>query len=485
MKKQLKKIIWGRILGFAGILLIFMIQACQNNPMTVSPPASSTSAITFTSTAIPPSPTATLIPTATPDPAVIASWNADTVKVISVFKLHADHVRRLVWSPDGSMLASAGNDRTVHVIDPTSGESLFVFKNHKGEVEGLDWSPDGKMLASASWDKTTRVWDPLTGEQFAVLQGHKKAHSGVAWSPDGTHLATISYDYSLIIWDTATWKPVFVIEKAHDGDIKSVAWSKDGTLLATGGKDGKVNIWDPNTGELFRALWGHVDYVLGVSWAPGENKLASGGFDQTVRIWNADSGEELFFFDKSKGLVNTTAWSPVGPMVASAGWDINIGLWDVEQGTLLEFLYAHRQAIWTIAWSPDGKKIASGDTEGKVFIWGIKEDVQGETPNTVSDCTQWAGTWEEYPCEICAEKTGYVLSFTVNDACEISGASMYGGFESQMEGNITESTLQFREFGDEQGCYFYGDLELKDKYFEGVYSTTCDTQLYGIFRKAE
>jgi WD40 repeat protein len=56
------------------------------------------------------------------------------------------------------------------------------------------WSPDGTRLASAANDKTVRVWDPETGTELHQLSGHTNSVVSVAWSPDGTRLASASED---------------------------------------------------------------------------------------------------------------------------------------------------------------------------------------------------------------------------------------------------------------------------------------------------
>ena len=434
------------------------------------------------------SPTLTSTPTITPDPLLIASWNANEVKRLNDYEIHNDAIRRLAWSPNGTLLASASNDGTVRIFDPANGKERKTLYGHGDPVEGLDWSPDGSMLASASWDETAKIWDFESGDQIKTLRGGDGALSGVAWSPDGQRLATVSYKFILRIWDTKTWESFQVVTDAHEGDIKSVAWSSDGSMIATGGKDGRVNIWDSDTGELIHALWGHADYVMGVSWSQQENKLVSGGFDFTVRVWDIEKGEEIYFLDKHKNPVNSVAWSPSEPVAASGGWDFTIGLWNLSEGRILKFMRGHRNAIWTVAWSPNGKKIASGDDDGIVYIWGIPVE-QGNQINDEEDlaCTDWSGVWMEYPCETCAESTGYVMYLTVNDQCEVAGHTSFDGFETDLEGKIEDGVLHFQEFSTAQGCYFYGDLNLEEKYFSGTYKTTCsdEEENYAVFRRQE
>ncbi|HET8659097.1 MAG TPA: P-loop NTPase fold protein [Micromonosporaceae bacterium] len=70
--------------------------------------------------------------------------------------------------PDGTtLLASAGDDATIRLWNPTTGQPIGQpLTGHTGEINALATlpSPDGTtLLASASNDATIRLWDPTTG----------------------------------------------------------------------------------------------------------------------------------------------------------------------------------------------------------------------------------------------------------------------------------------------------------------------------------
>ena len=63
------------------------------------------------------------------------------------------------------------------------------------------WSPDGTRLATGCFSGTVRLWDPLTGACLATLEGHGGSVASVSWSPSGALLATGSKDKAIRVWD--------------------------------------------------------------------------------------------------------------------------------------------------------------------------------------------------------------------------------------------------------------------------------------------
>jgi len=76
-------------------------------------------------------------------------------------------------------VASASNDHTVRVWDPTSGATAAVLKGHTSWVRGVAWGEiDGQpRVASASDDATVRVWDPASGATVTVLAIMRPCHT--------------------------------------------------------------------------------------------------------------------------------------------------------------------------------------------------------------------------------------------------------------------------------------------------------------------
>ena len=247
---------------------------------------------------------------------------------------HDSRSNGVAFSPDGRLLATASDDETARVWDPTTGEHLRTLTGHADAVHGVAFSPDGRLLATASDDKTARLWDPATGEHLRTLTGHDRrgpgggvqpgraaarhrqqrrdgaavgpGHRRAPAHPDRPHRAGLRGGVqpgraaarhrqrrrTARLWDPATGEHLRTLT-GHTGEVYGVAFSPDGRLLATASDDKTARLWDPATGEHLRTLTGHTDPVRGVAFSPDGRLLATASEDKTARLWDPATGEHL------------------------------------------------------------------------------------------------------------------------------------------------------------------------------------------------
>lgn len=124
---------------------------------------------------------------------------------IATFSEHNGTVNTLAWSPNGQLIASAGDDRTVRIwYGLSGGSSILTYSSHNGAINAIAWSPDGTRIASASDDGTVRIWHAKDGSDVYTYNGHSQntpsAVHTVAWSPDGKTLVSGGADKIVQIW---------------------------------------------------------------------------------------------------------------------------------------------------------------------------------------------------------------------------------------------------------------------------------------------
>ncbi len=165
-------------------------------------------------------------------------------------------IHRLAWSPDGTRLASCGDDGSVLLWEASDGTRLARFQGHRGVVENVAWSPDGARLASGSGERGRGeifVWDARSGERLYSLSEPSGVVYALAWNPTGGMLVSGGSDGMLRWWDLQHGECVRV-RKAHQGAVQSLKLSPDGQRLASCGNDGTINIWGLESGERLGTL---------------------------------------------------------------------------------------------------------------------------------------------------------------------------------------------------------------------------------------
>ena len=238
----------------------------------------------------------------------------------------AGWVDHLMWSPDGTLLASAIGRRLQLWTD--RGEMVTETPPFPATIECLAWSPDSTRLAGGGHGGIT-----LCARDGIVL-GASLQWTGVvlalAWAPGGQRLACGMQDHAVWLWDVDAQRAATMDGMARK--VRELAWSVDGRWLVTGGG------------------------TVPVAWHYGDGGIAS---DQQIEL---------------RGHEKPVVWAgfqPRGPLLATAAEDGLAVLWALPGFRPLTGATVGEE-VGACSWSPDGTRLALGGASGRVAVFALQ-----------------------------------------------------------------------------------------------------------------
>ena len=335
-------------------------------------------------------------------------WDTRTGRLELELLGHKDAVRRVVFSPDGTHIATTSRDHTALLWDATTGDALLTLSGHDAMIWDLAFSPDGTRIATASYDHTVRLWDSSDGEAIRTLSGHRSAVLDVSFSPDSSRIVTRSQDETMRVWSTnsgevlstfpggglggflhsgksvlttsrdatvrvrdVTNGDVSLVLAGHEGTFVSAVISPDKTLFLTGSDDGTARLWSATIGEpvLTLSRSGFASDEPAAFSADGSRIVGASGEQGGVEIWDAGTGEVLQTFSVGSGSVSDVVFSPDGGRILVASTDTTARILDAATGNPVLTLRGHEAQLTSASFSSDGRRVATSSWDDSVRVW--------------------------------------------------------------------------------------------------------------------
>lgn len=209
-------------------------------------------------------------------------------------------------SPDNKLIAVTGYQKPVVIFNFSDGSEVTKLPATEKERK-LVFSPSGKLLATAGKGNTISLWDVKNWKatHHTLNKVQKDMDIGALhFSPDEKHLAIGCMDSSIVVFDIQKKKELhnFFVSQSSTWDIK---FSPDGNFFATAQQDKTVYVWDTRTARQLAALKKHGDSPQCLAFSPDGRTLASGAQDRIIIFWRSGAPPQPVVeeTDKAAGIV--------------------------------------------------------------------------------------------------------------------------------------------------------------------------------------
>ncbi len=344
----------------------------------------------------------------------VALFDVGTGKRLGEVGRGLGRLERVVFSPDGSHLATGGADHTLRLWNVATREAVGVWRGHEAEVRDVAFTPDGKWLVTAGKDKTVRLWDasarrtnetvvPVTGDVLSSadgrwLLGRGETSGWELWDLDSsrkigapalqTNEVPLGIDHAQREIVVARWTSSLVTNRLRRLEIASgrvstdvalggagllriMALSPDSARVAGARMHGRIALFDGATGVRERDVaWSGIVEATALRFSPrGDRLLAVAGPDR-LSMWTVPELVQLWELTNSSPA--SWAFSADGTKLALGQEDNLVTVWNVTNGAPLAAFGGHKQRVSRVCFTRNGATLASASADGQVRFWHLR-----------------------------------------------------------------------------------------------------------------
>jgi eukaryotic-like serine/threonine-protein kinase len=257
-------------------------------------------------------------------------------------------IAQVVWSPDGSTLAIAGERHDVVLVD-LEHRTARELRGHTDQTYTVQWTRDGRRLLSASDDGTARVWT-VSDATAVVLRGHDDDVYRAWFSADERQVVTASLDGSVRVWELEPTSGSRMFVEGRSIDQLSI--TGDRALVTTKAEVSRWNLISGHREPVF--AWGGLG--IGLPSPSGERVLVLAP-DWSIEVRGPAGHGHTMTLRGHRTRIAHVEFSRDSQLVYTSSYDGTLRRWDLETGecrTLIE----GSEPVTRFAVAGDGRIVA-------------------------------------------------------------------------------------------------------------------------------
>ena len=176
-----------------------------------------------------------------PVPDGLATPSVDVIRLPSL-PSHNERpvVTAISVSPIGTVLAAAGDDHAIRIVELKTGKITATLTGHLDWVQCVEFSPNGQQLASCGNDGTLRIWSLDSNPKLISKKTVTHSLMTLTYLNDES-IYVAGFSNRIYRYD-GDQRDLSIVHACDCRDIRSIVTSPDRKWIAFGGRDGVLRV---------------------------------------------------------------------------------------------------------------------------------------------------------------------------------------------------------------------------------------------------
>ncbi|GMT18851.1 hypothetical protein PFISCL1PPCAC_10148, partial [Pristionchus fissidentatus] len=296
-------------------------------------------------------------------------------------------------SPSGDWLAlgcGSGSQGQLIVWEWQSESYILKQQSHQLVIKSARFSPDASLLATAGEDGKVKVWNCRSCFCIVTFDEHSSAATGIAWTQSGKAVLSSSLDGTVRARDMKRYRNFRTLVCPEPTPLGSLEVDASGDVVCAAAVEVfQIFVWSMENGQLIDVLAGHTSNIADI--ALRGNTLASVSWDKTLKLWNLVSSESetldltgegvalacaptkdlmaILSLDSVIALVETASTSQIGSIDCKYDLDSARSLHD----KITKDSSEKSKTFTTISFSPDSSLLLVGGQSNNVCLYSVED----------------------------------------------------------------------------------------------------------------
>ncbi|KAG5582496.1 hypothetical protein H5410_053123 [Solanum commersonii] len=264
---------------------------------------------------------------------------------------HEGSIWTIRFTADGRYLATAGEDRVIH-----------VWEVQECDVMSTKQSDDPNSVSDTPMAGSNSDRPPLP--VMTNMQSERRKKGKTSNKKKGNSLPEYVNVPEIVF--ALSDKPVCTFS-GHQDDVLDLSWSSSQQLLSSS-MDKTVRLWDIETQSCLK-MFAHNDYVTCIHFNPvDDDHFISGSLDGKVRIWNVSDRKVVDWTDLHE-MVTATCYSPDGEGALIGSHKGSCRMYSTSGNLILQETYLRPELVHVqfAPGNPAEVLITSADSRVRIF----------------------------------------------------------------------------------------------------------------------